>query len=683
MSGDAYREVRERADLRQFAAEHLTPMGGTFVCPVCHSGTGPNRSPAFSIMPDGRRWKCFVCDKAGDVFDLYGILNETEDKREQLEGVARWAGIRLDTAPSVGGAFGWDDEVPTADAPKPAKEGGAQSEDGAGEREAGGIPLYWKEREALEAAAAVEPARRREAAYVEGCRASIGHPDAVEYMRARGIPSDMAERYGFGYDPRKRRLIVPWPGTGWYYTGRDVTGTAGNKYSVPSGAVGRGPIWGADALEGPVAFVVEGQFDAIAVAECGGRAVCTNGTKDLKRAAEAAARHPRCFLYLMFDADEKGRKECDSFLLELERLGAYSFGSVEVMECPYPDPWDWYAADPDGMRAAIARAIDAVPDDGSRFEAFADSLAPEGGDVAEWLDGSEPLPTGIRSLDAALGGGLYCGLHVLAAPPGAGKSSLAIQVSYNAAMNGHGVLYISLEMPRADVVARCAAIASMRSGNGPITFPEIEREGARLAREAGRDERRARGLAGPGTPAARVVNLLDALGLTVLKRLAIADGRDGGLADVAGVVALMERAARAGCALVVVDYMQFVDAGGASRADDKAERDGYVAKRLTEAAKRLNLRVLALSSMTKSESAKRIEEADPFTAKGSSDIGHDAVTVMRLSHDPDRLAMGNTVLTVKVAKNRKGESGGMVQLAFWAGSACVEDMGNLGPVPDA
>ena len=694
-----FEQVGRQADLRQFVAEHLSSIGNGYECPACHSGTGPDHSPAFSIMPDGKRWKCFACDKAGDVFDLYGILNETEDKREQLEGVARWAGIPLDPLPPRSTAFGWDDEVETADAPtttsakasatggdaestKSTAEGTEAAAAKAGKNKP--VPIYWSEREAR----SVEQGRKQTADYVESCRANVENPACVTYLNGRGCSLEIAKRHGLGYDPAHRRITIPYPGAQWYYTGRDVTGKAGNRYAVPSTAkVGEGAIWDADALAGPVVFIVEGQFDAIAVAECGGRAICANGTKDLKRVAGAAAKHPRCFLYLLFDADEKGREECDAFLLELERLGAYSFDGVEVIRCPYPDPWEWFAIDPEGMRAEVSRLIAAVPTDEERFTDFAKSLAPEHGDVAEWLDGSEPLSTGIDSLDAALGGGLYSGLHILAAPPGAGKSSLAIQIALNVAIMYKGVLYISLEMPRADVVARCAAYISKtfedegreqgqrdEDGFRAFTFAEFESAGAELARKSGGDMDRVRELAAENPKAYGMLELLKALPNSFLYRLAIADGRDGTLGNVAGVVDLMKRAAREGCSLVVIDYLQYIDAGKSAGVDDKAERDGYVAKRLTEAAKHLDLKVLALSSVTKSEGGKSATEADPFSAKGSSDIGHDAVTVMRLEHKPEQMPAGNSVLVLKVAKNRKGASGGVVELEFLAGYATVRSI---------
>ena len=49
-----------------------------YVCPLCGSGTGRNKTGAFTITPDGHSWKCFACDKGGDTLDRFccKVLNK-------------------------------------------------------------------------------------------------------------------------------------------------------------------------------------------------------------------------------------------------------------------------------------------------------------------------------------------------------------------------------------------------------------------------------------------------------------------------------------------------------------------------------------------------------------------------------------------------------------------------------
>ena len=79
---DEYSKIKGEADLTEYANQKLEHVPGGLVCPCCSSGKGANRTPAFSIK--GQRWKCFACQTGGDIFDLAGAINATQDKKEQL-----------------------------------------------------------------------------------------------------------------------------------------------------------------------------------------------------------------------------------------------------------------------------------------------------------------------------------------------------------------------------------------------------------------------------------------------------------------------------------------------------------------------------------------------------------------------------------------------------------------------
>lgn len=79
----------------------------------------------------------------------------------------------------------------------------------------------------------------------------------------------------------------------------------------------------------------------------------------------------------------------------------------------------------------------------------------------------EPISTGIKDIDRALHGGfLRRTLVTLGAAPGAGKTALAQWIFENMAAAGQDVLYINLEMDRAQLLARSIArLAWQRSGD--------------------------------------------------------------------------------------------------------------------------------------------------------------------------------------------------------------------------
>ena len=68
---------------------------GMYVCPLCGSGSGRNGTGAFSIK-DGDSWKCFACNTGGDIFDLYGLINDTQDHNRQLTELCEQYNITLD-----------------------------------------------------------------------------------------------------------------------------------------------------------------------------------------------------------------------------------------------------------------------------------------------------------------------------------------------------------------------------------------------------------------------------------------------------------------------------------------------------------------------------------------------------------------------------------------------------------
>ena len=66
----------------------------------------------------------------------------------------------------------------------------------------------------------------------------------------------------------------------------------------------------------------------------------------------------------------------------------------------------------------------------------------------------EPIPTGWKTLDKILGGGLYPGLYVLGALSSFGKTTFAEQLAVHLSETGHDVLFFSLEMTKYELMAR-------------------------------------------------------------------------------------------------------------------------------------------------------------------------------------------------------------------------------------
>ena len=78
--------------------------------------------------------------------------------------------------------------------------------------------------------------------------------------------------------------------------------------------------------------------------------------------------------------------------------------------------------------------------------------------VAKWevsiANARDAIPTGWKSLDKALEGGLYEGLYVIPGATGTGKTAFALQMAYQIARQRKDVLYISLEMGEEEIYER-------------------------------------------------------------------------------------------------------------------------------------------------------------------------------------------------------------------------------------
>jgi replicative DNA helicase len=92
------------------------------------------------------------------------------------------------------------------------------------------------------------------------------------------------------------------------------------------------------------------------------------------------------------------------------------------------------------------------------------SLASIQVDVATRLGAPVPVtPTGLKALDAMLGGGLRAGTVLsLSGQPGSGRTALSLLIAYMAARTKAGVIVTSVTLDETEVVARLAARAINR-----------------------------------------------------------------------------------------------------------------------------------------------------------------------------------------------------------------------------
>lgn len=281
------REVGEEG-LRRLAEQLPKDASGKPCCPACGSGTGKNGTSGL-VIDDyaGGSWHCFRCGARGDVFDLVGIT-------QGIEGVT--------------GQMSWlEHEQRSTQQPL--------------------LPSMPSPRMAIaQTTSETEPdyteGRERHHKLIAESQTHLDEPEAVSYLAGRGIDLEIARAHGLGYDPVRRRIVVPYPGSSYYHIDRDITGTAPNKYTKPSTKeVGPQPLWYPSALAWPQFFVVEGPLDGIAVSEHGYPCVALCGTASKTLVEACREQRYDGTIVLLADGDEPGWAAATKTAHDLAELG--------------------------------------------------------------------------------------------------------------------------------------------------------------------------------------------------------------------------------------------------------------------------------------------------------------------------------------------------------------------------
>ena len=208
------------------------------------------------------------------------------------------------------------------------------------------------------------------------------------------------------------------------------------------------------------------------------------------------------------------------------------------------------------------------------------------------------IPTGFIDLDKLLGGLHRSDLIIVAARPGLGKSSLALNIARNAALQGRArVAIFSLEMPKEQLLHRL------------------------LAAEAGVDALRVR--LNQHTEA-EWTSIMGAI--ATLSELAIWVDDSPSLRPVEMRGKARRLHDEVGLDLVVVDYLGLMH--GNVRYDNRVQEISEISRSLKSLARELNVPVLALSQLSRAPEARTPHRPMLSDLRDSGSIEQDADVVM-------------------------------------------------------
>lgn len=261
------------------------------------------------------------------------------------------------------------------------------------------------------------------------------------------------------------------------------------------------------------------------------------------------------------------------------------------------------------------------------------------------------ISTGIPSINKRLNGGFRPGkLIILAARPAIGKSSLAMQFCVNLAQAGHGAAFLSLEMPKTDLVDRIGSSIGHILLDNIITGNLRECEWPRLA---------------------EAVDRLRQLPLYLDDQPALT------LTDISAKARALVRLY--GIKLLVLDYIQLC--GSRKTQDKRHHQIEEISRGLKTLAKQLGITIVALSQLSRTLESRIGGKPQLSDLKESGAIEEDADVVMLLSlnHIND---FGGKVIEADFAKNRQGRIGSAA-LAFDGGFQQWTDSGEPLSKPSA
>ena len=247
------------------------------------------------------------------------------------------------------------------------------------------------------------------------------------------------------------------------------------------------------------------------------------------------------------------------------------------------------------------------------------------------------LSTGLPDLDRTILGLNKSELILIAARPGMGKTSIALNIALNAAMTLHKtVAMFSLEMSREQLVSRLLSRAALVPGQNLLTGQLTEQQWRAIADAA-------------QTLSATDIRIDDNPTLTV-----------------SDMNAQCRRVPNLD--LVVIDYLQLMQSAGSGHSwsnESRTQAVSDISRMLKIMAKELNVPVVCLSQLSRANESRTDKRPMLSDLRESGAIEQDADVVIGLYRDGyyNKECENPNLAEAIVLKNRKGETG-TVQLAW-------------------
>lgn len=260
------------------------------------------------------------------------------------------------------------------------------------------------------------------------------------------------------------------------------------------------------------------------------------------------------------------------------------------------------------------------------------------------------LSTGLRDLDRKLTGLHPTNLIIIAARPGMGKTSLALNMAQNAAIGGEPVAFFTLEMSREEVVSRMLCSQGRIDSQNLRTGRLTESDFSKLSSAA-------------NVLYKKPIFVDDSAGLTVT--------------EIRAKCRRLKR--RQGLGLVVVDYLQLMHG---TAGENRQQEIAIISRSLKSLARELEVPVIGVSQLNRSLEQREDKRPRLGDLRESGAIEQDADVVLFIYrheyYSPEAIETKG-IAEVAVAKHRQG-SVGRVDLTYLPEFTLFSDMGRDTPV---
>jgi replicative DNA helicase len=280
--------------------------------------------------------------------------------------------------------------------------------------------------------------------------------------------------------------------------------------------------------------------------------------------------------------------------------------------------------EPDEQLAQITKAVQAAQQAAQGKNAV-DMMSIYHSAADRLINGSKSFykPTGIYKLDEIIYGLARGEIHVYGARPATGKTALALQISVELARQETGVLFLSLEMTADQLAQRLLTHSSgvpfnFHGVNNADFIDRINEAQVELAE--------------------LTLYLEEAAGKTVDQLRAL----------------ILNYKLKHDVKIIVIDYLQLIRG---SKNQSEYERISEISTALKQTALESGVAILALAQLNRQSEYRADKKPTLADLRGSGSIEQDADVVVLLHRPTDNTGEPQNFIELKVAKNRRGQTG--------------------------